>query len=422
MRRLAWLVPVALLAAGDAHGLERLAPAPAGVDAVAYAGAERVYASGHAVLRIGADGRPQRIASLRGRAEQIAASPTTLAVVDARGRARRLLAGPPSGPLRVLARCRGRHPEIPYSLVAVAGDAVAEALSCARARGSYNGATRLRLHDAAGVRTLAAPPRERFIAVAGAPGVLARAVQADDRRGPVRIEVTDTAGAVQYAVPGLPEPFPVAPLAVQADGTAVFCGAELRLAWASPAAPRPNPLGAGCGLDVAIAGSLIASRGERDETLRVVGLDGGGRTLAPRSGGLPFAWDGTRLLLGALGCGEDFLAELTVTPYRGERCRVRIAGVARGRHAVRVTLACTPGCQGDVELRLGRRGPYAFAPFRFREAGRGVVRIPLSGRAARLLRERNAVPFEVAVTYVNAAEGALSRPVVGRSGTLRGGA
>jgi hypothetical protein len=425
LRQLAWLAPLVLVGAADAHALERLAPAPAGVDAIAYAGAERIYATGRVVRRIGADGAPQRIARLRGRAEQIAASPTRIALVERRGRTRRLHAGPPSGPLAVLARCRGRFPEIPTALVAVAGDAVVEALSCERARGSYNGATRLRVHDAAGVRELAAPPGERFIALAGAPGALAWAVQADARRGPVRVEVADPAsGAVRYAVPGLPEPFPIAPVAVAADGTAAFCGADDRLAWASPAAPVAHPVAAGCGLDLAIAGGRIVVRDERDEMLRVVGLDGAARILVRDAGGLPFAWSGERILFGGLGCGEDFLAEIGsgAAPYRGERCHVRVARVTRGRspRIVRVTVACRPGCQGDVEVQLGHQGRTHGAPLRLRRAGRRTVRVRLRGRSVRLLHDYRTVPFNVGVIHVNPADGALARPIVTRSGRLPG--
>jgi hypothetical protein len=423
LRRLAWLIPVALVAAGDAHALERLAPAPAGVDAVAYAGGERVYAGGHAVYRIDAAGRRHRVARLRGRAEQIAASPTRIAVIDARRRARRLLAGPPTGPLRVLARCRGRFPEIPTTLLAVAGDAVVEALSCDRAQGAYNGATRLRVHDAAGVRELPAPPNERFVALAGAPGVIARAIQANDRTGPIRVEVADPAtGAVVYAVAGLPEPFPIAPLAVGPDGTAVFCGAGRRLAWASPAARAPHPLPLECGLDVAIAGDRVVARGERVQQIRAAPLDGAVRTLVRGAGGLPFASNGERLLFGGLGCGRDFVAEraLEGPPHRGERCRVRVAGVSRTGRVVRVTVACRPGCQGDVELQLGHQGPTRVAPLRLRHTGRRAVRIRVRGRAARLLQRYRSVPFNVAVSYVNPAGGALSVPLRHRSGRLPG--
>ena len=276
------LAALLLLASGAAAQdgpLRRLARAPAGVDAVAYAGTERVYASGRSVLRLGADGRPVRVARLRGTAIQMQASATMVALVERRGNARRLLAGPPAGPLRTLARCRGEHREIPYSPLAVAGDAVAEALTCERARGSLAGAASFRVHDAAGDRTVGAPAGERMIALAGAPGTLAAVLQAESLQGPVRVEVTDAGtGALRYAVPALPEPALGAPLAVQADGLAVFCGADGRLAWASPAAPFAHGAGrVACPFAVALAGGRIAYQDERSEALRVADLDGRGR-------------------------------------------------------------------------------------------------------------------------------------------------
>ncbi len=419
------LAAALLCVAGDARA-DRLAAAPAGIDAVAYAGADRVYATGGALLRVRPGAPPVRIARLRGRAIQLDASATTVAVVERRGRTRRLLAGPPAGPLRVLARCRGRHPEIPFAPLAVAGDVVAEALSCARARGAYNGAARLRLHDAAGVRTIAAPAGERFVVLAGAPGALAWTIQSERLDGPVRVEVVDPAsGAARYAVPGLPAPLVAASLAVQADATAVFCGPGDRLAWASPAAPAAHAVGAvRCAFDVAIAGGQVAYRSERQETLRVAGLDGRGRTLVRGAGGLPFDWDGAHLLVAELGGGRDFLAERGAADaaYRGPAGTVRIRRVERGRspRIVRVTVACPRGCRGDVQLLLGHAGRYDAATLRLGHAGRRVVRVRVSRRAARRLRDYRSIPFHVAATYVNPVDGALSRPQVERSGRLPG--
>ena len=282
------------------------------------------------------------------------------------------------------------------------------------------------MHDAAGVRTVGAPAGERVIALAGAPGTLAAVLQAESLQGPVRVEVTDAGtGALRYAVPALPEPALGAPLAVQADGLAVFCGADGRLAWASPAAPFAHGAGrVACPFAVALAGGRIAYQDERSEALRVADLDGRAQTLIRPAGGVPFAWDGSRLLVRGLGCGADFLGERGVPggAYRGRACRVRIVGVARGRSPAfaRVTVACRPGCRGDVELLLGHAGRYAHAGLRLGHAGRRVVRVRLGARARRLLRRYRDVPFHASLSYVNPADGAGSSPTVDRAGTLPG--
>jgi hypothetical protein len=420
------LVAALLGLAGDAPALPRLAPAPAGLDAVAYAGADRVYATGRAVMRVRPGERPLRIATLRGRAIQLDASPAMGAVVERRGGARRLLTGPPSGPLQVRASCRGRYPEIPFAPLAVAGDVVAEALSCERARGAYNGAPSIRLHDAAGVRTVQAPAGERFVVLAGAPGALAWTIQAAALEGPVRVEVADPAsGAVRYGVPGLPDPLLAGGLAVQADGSSLFCGPGERLAWASPAAPGAHAVGGvRCPVDVGLASGQVAYRAEHEDEIRVAGLDGRARTLIRGAGGLPFDWDGAHLLVAGLGCGADFLGERAAAgaAYRGRACTVRIRGVARGRsrRSARVIVACRPGCRGEVQLQLGHAGRYHAATLRLRHAGRRAVRVPLGRRAARLLRDYREVPFHAAAAYVNPVDGALSMPQVERSGHLAG--
>lgn len=429
MLRRGWPLALALLlvpAAADARTLDDLAPAPAGVDAVAYAGADRVYATGRALLRVRPGEPAHLVARLHGRAVQIDASETTVAVIERRGRARRLLAGPPSGPLRELARCRGPRPEIPFSMLAVAGDVVAEALTCETARGAIDGAAGIRVHAPGGVRTVPAAPGERFIALAGAPGALAWTVQAENQRGPLRVDVSEPGtGALRYTVGGLPEPFFPAPLAVAPDASSVFCGAGDRMAWASPAAPAAQVLaGVRCPIDVAVADGRIAYRDERRQHLRVAGFDGRRRTLVRGAGGLPFDWDGERLLVAGLGCAADFVGERTASgpAYRGPSCRVRIVRVTRGRSraVARVTVACRPGCRGEVEIALGHGGRYDGAVLRLRRSGRHTVRVRLSRRAARLLRDYRAVPFHVTATYLNPRDGTLMMPQVERSGTLPG--
>ena len=242
----------------------------------------------------------------------------------------------------------------------------------------------------------------------------------------MRVEVADpAAGTVRYGVPGLPQPVIIEPLAGQDDGSAVFCGRDGRLAWAAPAAPTAQSVGrVGCPIDVALAGGQAAFRNERNGSLRVAGLDGRARTLVRRGGGLPFDWDGERLLVAELGCAQDFLADRAATgpAYRGPACDVRVVGVtrARSRSTVRVTVACDPGCRGDVTVQLGHAGPTHSAPLRLRRAGRRTVRVHLGRRAARLLRDYRAVPVLALATYINPADGATSTPQVERSGTLPG--
>jgi hypothetical protein len=407
--------------ARDVGELRRLARAPAGVDAVAYAGADRIFASGRRLLRVAPDGRIVRVARLRGQAIRLDASATTVALIEARGNVRRVLAGPPAGPLRTLARCRGRHREIPYSLLAVAGDVVAEALTCRR--GPFVAAPRVRVHTSSGLGRIDAPAGEGFIALAGAPGVLATALRGDDG-GPVRVEVVDPRlGALRYAVPGLPGAAVVEPLAVQEGGVAAFCGPRNRLAWASPPAPTAHALGeAACPEDVALAGESLAYQDERTGTLRVATLGGAVRTLVRGARGLAFDWSGDSLLVGALGCREDFLAERGATgpPYRPRPCHVRVRRVTRTPTHAKVTVTCRPACRGFLDLGLGRGRADLAAQVRIRRPGKHVLRVRLDQRARRLLRRYRRVPFTAALAYVNPPDGASSMPIAERSGWLRG--
>ena len=270
------------------------------------------------------------------------------------------------------------------------------------------------MHDSAGVRTIQAPAGEEFVVLAGAPGMLAWATRPVGEEAPMRVEVADPAsGAVRYGVPGLPRPAIIEPLAVQDDGSAVFCGPGGRLAWAAPAAPTAHSVGsAGCPIDVALAGGQVTYRNERNGSLRVARHDGRARTLVRRGGGLPFDWDGERLLVAELGCAQDFLADRAVTgpAFRGPTCDVRVVDVTRGRSrsTVRVTVACDPGCRGEVTVQLGHAGRTDSATLRLRHAGRRVVRVRLGRRAARLLRDYRAIPVHAVATYVNPADGATS--------------
>lgn len=261
LRRVLWSVPCAFAllalvsAVSDAASrpppaedgpLRRLVDAPLGIAALAYAGETRLYVSGETLWRLTPDGQPLRVAPLPGSVAQIEASPDLVALVVQRGSVLRLLAGPPTGPLRMLAKCRGPVPELPYTPMAVAGDVVAEALSCPR--GFPQGASAIRIHAGDAVRVEPAPPDRLVAAVAGAPGVLATATaRATDEIGapgaPVRIEVRSTVtGVLLYALNAHNGRFPGSQpmLAVQQDGTAVFCDAQSRLAWASPSAPEPH--------------------------------------------------------------------------------------------------------------------------------------------------------------------------------------
>jgi hypothetical protein len=410
--------------ASSAATMRHLAAVPGEIDAVAYAGPERLYASGHRLLRLGPEGRPLQVARLHGEAVQLVASPTAVALIEGRGRDRWLLAGPPAGPLRELASCHGARREIPLSLLALAGSTIAEALSCERAQGVYTGAASFRLHDGAAVRTVNAPAGMRAIALAGAPGLLAVAIQADSLRGPVRVDVVEAAtGAPRYGVGGLREPPFVEPLALREDGLSAFCGPDGRLAWASPSEPTAHPIDVSeCPTTVALAGDSLVFHLERDDALTVGDVLGRVRALVKPSGDLPFAWNGTHALVRGVGCGADFLGEIEPSPrpYRGPECPVRIARVARRGRAVDVTVGCQRGCRGDVQVLLGHGGDYDAAPLRVRRPGGRTVRVRLRDRARRLLARYRSVPVHVLVTYVNPADGASFQRSRDRTGTLPG--
>jgi hypothetical protein len=107
--------------------------------------------------------------------------------------------------------------------MAVAGDIVAEALSCPR--GFPQGAPAIRIHAGDAVRVERAPPDRLVAAVAGAPGVLATATaravdEIGDPGATVRIEIRSTVtGVLLYAVDAHNGRFPGSQpmLAVQQD-------------------------------------------------------------------------------------------------------------------------------------------------------------------------------------------------------------
>ena len=412
-----------VVAAGDAGTrplpaeggpLQRLVDAPLGVAAIAYAGETRLYVSGATLWRLTPGGRPRRVATLPGSVAQIEASPDLVALVVQRGSVLRLLAGPPTGPLRMLAKCRGPVPELPYTPMAVAGDVVAEALSCPR--GLPQGAPATRVHVGDSVRVEPAPPDRLVVELAGAPGVLATATAtASDEIGypgaPVRIEVRSTAtGVLLYGLDAhngrSPGTQPM--LAIQQDGTTIFCAAPSQLAWASPSAPEPHVFaGIDCPSmhDVAIAGGLVLhhSRGALQATTLATGRS---LTLLPDVGGLlfpPFAWNGHTALVHGYDCVDDFLGEIAAeaAPYRGASCSVRIVGVRRthGRRLVAVTLECPSGCRGTLSLSLGPAEQNE--AFQIRRRDRSTVRIRLQPRTRRALRRCSSLPFNLSASYEN---------------------
>lgn len=405
---------------------------PQGFDATAYAGETRLYVSGQTLWRLAPEGRPSRVARLPGSVAQIEASPDLVALVVQRGSVLRLLAGPPNGPLRMLAKCRGPSPELPYVPMAVAGDVVAEALSCPR--GFPQGAPAIRIHAGDVVRVEAAPPDRLIAAVAGAPGVLATAsARATDEIGypgaPVRIEVRSTAtGVLLYALDAYNGRFPGSQpmLAVQQDGTAVFCDAQSRLAWASPSAPAPRALAIDCPAmhEVAIAGGLVLHHSGGALQLTTLAT-GHSLTLPPDDVGgridPPFAWNGHTALVQGYDCVDDFLGEIAsdAAPFRGPSCSVRIVSVQRthGRRILAVTLACPLGCRGGLHLSLGPAGQDE--AFQIRRRGRSTVRIRLQSQTRDALRRYRSLPFDVTASYVNPR--AFNRgSVTERSGRLPG--
>ncbi len=400
----------------DDGPLQRLVVAPLGIAETAYAGETRLYVSGETLWRLTPDGHPLRVARLPGSVAQIEASPDLVALVVQRGSVLRLLAGPPTGPLRMLAKCRGPSPELPFTPMAVAGDIVAEALSCPR--GFRQGAPAIRIHDGDAVRVEPAPPDRLVVEMAGAPGVLATATaRATDEIGDpgatTRIEVRSTAtGVLLYALDAYNGRFPGSQpmIAVQQDGTAVFCDAQSRLAWASPSAPEPHVVaGVDCpGMhEVAIAGGVVLYHSDRTGALQLTTLAAGrSLTLLPDVGGRldpPFAWNGDTALVYGYDCVDDFLGEIAseAAPYHGPPCDVRIVGVRRahGRRVVAVTLACPLGCGGDLHLSLGPAEQDEV--FQIRRRGRSTVRIRLQPQTRHALRRYRSLPFKVTASYVN---------------------
>lgn len=389
---------------------------PQGIEATAYAGETRLYVSGRTLWRLAPEGRPLRVARLPGSVAQVEASPDLVALVVQRGSVLRLLAGPPTGPLRMLAKCRGPSPELPYIPMAVAGDVVAEALSCPR--GFPQGAPALRIHAGDAVRVETAPPDRLIAAAAGAPGVLATAsARATDEIGypsaTVRIEVRSTAtGVLLYALDAYNGRFPGSQpmVAVQQDGTAIFCDAQSRLAWASPSAPESHAVvGIDCPSmhEVALAGGLVLHHSDRRGALQTTTLaTSRSLTLLPDVGGQlypPFAWNGRTALVHGYDCVDDFLGEIAsdAAPYRGPSCVVHIVGVRRthGRRVIAVTLACPRGCRGNLHLSLGPAGQDE--AFQIRRRGRSTIRIRLQPHTRRALLRYRSLPFDVTASYVN---------------------
>jgi len=249
------------------------------------------------------------------------------------------------------------------------------------------------------------PPDRLVVALAGAPGVLATATaRATDEIGDpgatVRIEVRSTAtGVLLYALDAhngrSPGTQPM--LAVQQDGTAVFCEAPSQLAWASSSAPEPHVFaGIGCPSmhEVAIADGLVLyhSGGALQTTALATGRS---LTLLPDVGGRldpPFAWNGRTALVHGYGCVDDFLGEIAsdAAPYRGPSCVVRIVGCgertaaasspsrSRVPWAAMVTCNCRSGRSGST-----RRSRSAAAAARPSASGCSRRRAALCSATAR---------------------------------------
>jgi hypothetical protein len=416
--------PAGAGAATPASGspLHRLATASGGIAAVAYAGPMRLYATPSALMRVGPSGRARQLLRLHGGPIQLEASPTTVALTEQRGSSMTLLTGPPTGPLRVIAHCRGRSAEIPYSPLAVAGRLVAEALTCAH--GSSPGATRIRIHDGHTVRTLAAEPGRRFTWLAGAPGELATGTVAKGTEEPVRLEVRDIdTGAVRYAIEGVTGAGVDPTFVVDKRGTAVFCPSFRSLAWASPAEPRAHRIPHS---DCPYVGELAFAHGtiafwEHHERIRVGDLAGHVRTLMHPADGQAFDWDGRRLLVRGLDCADDFLGELRpgAQSYRGPSCDVHVAAVTRESddRSVAVRLDCPQGCRGDLALGVGAGG----GDVSYRVSGPGgTVHVALEDRVRRELSRYRSVPWHATVFYVNPSNGGGSMPSNEAGGALPG--
>jgi hypothetical protein len=241
----------------------------------------------------------------------------------------------------------------------------------------------------------------------------------------MRIEVNDAAtGNLRYAADGFQES--VGPiLGVGADGLAVSCGPHDRLAWASASSPVPHTIGRlECSEDLIVAGRRVAYSYAAGNSVRVTDLAGHARSLLRSPAGFDF--NGRRLLVGALGCGEDFVGSIGVSakPYRTGRCHIRVIRVRRdaGRRTVAITVACRPGCQGYVDILLGHSGSSSGIPraLRIPRTGRRTVHVRLDSRARRRLRHYRAVPYSAEMSYTDPRDGSMFESITGRDGRLRG--
>jgi len=187
---------------------------------------------------------------------------------------------------------------------------------------------------------------------------------------------------------------------VQADGKVAFIGADLRLAWASPAEPYAHPVpGAGR------AHTGFVLRGDTLTWLR--SYRGGWAISTARVGGKPrllvsgvkggFDTDGTRVAWGGRSCTGAVVfterhASLIRRPVRqGPGCRLRLATRPRVAKNGSVTLrpSCagfSPGCTLDVLGIMAARSS-SVGGLRLR-AGQRVARIPRNASAGTSVRVR----------------------------------
>jgi hypothetical protein len=275
-----------------------------------------------------------------------------------------VLAGRADGSrLRAIARCARREPLAPVE-VAVAGPVVAETVSgCATS--APRGARQVTLHDVRDgtVRVLHPPRRAVVVGVAGRGTNIAVAswIPSDGPRATYEVEVVDAAsGTPRYAVGGLPADWTTlaAPLAVDEAGRVAFCVGD-RLAWASPAEPRPHRLGrARCELGLRFAGDRVATQDSSVPRLEVVGLDARSRALVrPFASDDPFDWDGTHALLAEYGVPADRLRlqrprDPVARPPR-HPLRILAARVGPRGRTLLVTLACPAAARRRSRPRPG---------------------------------------------------------------------
>ena len=300
---------------------------------------------------------------------------------------------------------------IPLAPLAVAGDVIAEAFSCAPAGDGPTGADDvIRLRSRRGVRTVGAPAERHFVAAAGARGMLALASQGA-LPGPARIDLLNPrtgASPSTFAAPRAPG---VGELAVESGGVTVFCGTDRKLAWASPKAPAAHPIpGARCPTATALAGRRVAYR-SRFGWVWIARLDGRRLTAVAPSSPFLFAWNGRRTLDQADGCAARFLAEGTHTagPSRVPFCDVRVLSVTRGptRQTLRVVVSCDPGCRdAAVSVGLGRECSVGNGSLDLHRPGVRVVNVRLRAPGRRLLRRYRSVPFRVDTEYIDPLVGA----------------